>query len=124
MIIDIACMVFFAFFYSLIIKNVPYQWMNLGGNVYYMQSLLSTFLGVLMMTLCAVIIERTQILDEFIEEYGKESMTILVLHGLDILMLRNWAMRDWAFVGVTILGYSFLVYLKKRVYQQALWKQL
>ena len=97
------------------------QWRLICGIT---QSLLSTFLGVLMMTLCAVIIERTQILDEFIEEYGKESMTILVLHGLDILMLRNWAMRDWAFVGVTILGYSFLVYLKKRVYQQALWKQL
>jgi len=30
-------------------------------------------------------------------------------------MVRNWAMRDWAFVGSTILGYAFLVYLKKRI---------
>lgn len=107
--------------YVIVITKLPYQWMNLGGNVYYIFSLLSTFIGTLMMTIFAVIIAQSRILDEFVEEYGKESMAILMIHGIDILMLRNWAMRDWAFVASTILGYAFCVYLKKRI--EALIKQ-
>lgn len=62
-----------------------------------MFSFLPTFLGTLIMAIFAGIIVQSRILGKFVEEYGKESMAILMIHGIDILMLRNWAMSDWTF---------------------------
>lgn len=99
--------------YVFVVK-LPYQWMNLGGNIYHILSLPSTLIGFLILIAVAAIIERTYILDEIFEEYGRSSMFILIMHSADILMIRDWWMRDWAFLASTLMGYLFVIYLVNR----------
>lgn len=99
--------------YFFVVK-LPYQWMNLGGNIYHILSLPSTIIGFLILIAAAALIERTQILDEIFEEYGRSSMFVLIMHSADILMIRDWWMRDWNFLMVTLIGYLFVLYLVHR----------
>lgn len=107
--IDIGMM----FIYILVVR-LPYQWMNLGGNIYHILSLPSTLIGFSILIAIAALIERTQVLDEIFEEYGRSSMFVLIMHSADILMIRDWWMRDWYFFAVTLMGYLFVVYLVHR----------
>ena len=105
--------------YVLMIEKLDYQWMNLGENTYYMRSILATCLGFCLVIILAHFIERTAILDEILEFYGRNSMFILVMHSVDILMIRNWGMMSWQFVAVTLMAYIFVVYLKNRIFALA-----
>ena len=101
--------------YVFIVGRFPYQWINLGQNLYNFQSLPACILGFLLVILLATFIERTAIFDEFLEIYGKGSMFILVMHSADILMVRNWTLVNWQFIAVTLMGYPLIVYLEKRI---------
>ena len=46
-------------------------------------------------------------------------MFILVMHSVDILMIRNWSLMSWRFVAVTLMGYMLVVYLKNRLFASA-----
>jgi len=70
LIVNVLYVIPLALIYWLVITKLPYQWMNLGGNIYRIESLLSTLLGTMLMTLCAVIVEQTKIIDDFVELYG------------------------------------------------------
>ena len=113
--------VFFALFavYALMIEKLPYQWMNLGGNLYYMRSLLASCLGFCLVILLAFWVEKTAVFDEILEFFGRNSMFILVMHSVDILMIRNWSLMSWRFVAVTLMGYMLVVYLKNRLFASA-----
>lgn len=102
--------------YVLMIEKLRYQWMNLGGNVYYMRSILASCLGFCLVIVIARFIEKTAIIDEILEFYGRNSMFILIMHSVDILMIRNWALMSWQFVILTLMAYPFVVYLKNRLF--------
>ena len=99
---------------NLIMICLKNQIVNLGGNRYYLCSLFGTFSGFLFLILLAVLIERTAILDDFLSYCGKESLLIVIFHNIDILIARNWSMRDNSFLFGTYLLYPFLAYILKR----------
>lgn len=101
--------------YVLMIQKLPYQWMNLGGNLYYMRSLLASCIGFLLVIGLAFLIEKTALFDEIFELFGRNSMFILIIHTADILMIRNWNLMNWQFIAVTFMGYALIIYLKNRL---------
>lgn len=100
--------------YIFIVSRFPYQWINLGQNVYNFQSLPACILGFVLVIIVATFIEKTAVFDEVLEIYGKRSMFILVMHSADILMVRNWSLVSWQFIAVTLMGYPLIAYLEKR----------
>ena len=109
----IFCIVSF-FLHALIMICLKNQIVNLGGNWYSLCSLFGTFSGFLFLILLAVLIERTAILDDFLSYCGKETLLIVIFHNIDILIARNWSMRDNSFLFGTYLLYPFLAYILKR----------
>ena len=101
--------------YYFTINYLPHQWMNLGANSYNIISIISTILGIIILLSVSIIIEKTEIIDKFLSNYGKDSMFILILHNIDILMLRNWSNCSWEFLAATILGYYFINDLRNNI---------
>ena len=101
--------------YYFTINYLPHQWMNLGQNSYEIISIISTLVGVTILLSVSIIVEKTEFIEEFFNNYGKDSMFILILHNLDILILRNWNYCTWEFLVATILGYYFINYIKNRI---------
>lgn len=101
--------------YVFIINRFPAQWINLGGNIYNFESLPVCLLGFALVIIVSVFMEKLKILDEILEVYGKNSMFILVMHSVDMLMVRKWGLVNWQFIAVTLMGYPLIVYLKKRI---------
>ena len=91
------------------------RFLDLGSNSYSIVSLPASLAGCVMVVIVSVLIERTKVLDEFFAFCGKESFLILVLHSIDISMVRYWGGRDLYFLGFTLLGYPFFVYLLRRL---------
>lgn len=98
-----------------ILTHAKLQVLNLGGNQYSLYSLISTFSGFLFLIVLAVLIERTGIMDEFLSFCGRETLIIVIFHTVDILIARNWSMRDNSFLIGTLLIYPFAVYIYKRM---------
>ena len=94
---------------------LPFQILNMGANVYYITSLVSSFTGIVFCISLAVAIERSKLIDEFLSYCGRESLLIVVFHSIDILIIRNWAMRDYSFLLGTILLYPFIINVYKRL---------
>lgn len=101
--------------YVFIVNRFPAQWINLGGNIYNFESFPACLLGFVLVIIISVFMEKLEILDEILEFYGRSSMFILVMHSVDILMVRNWGLIDGQFIAVTLMGYPLVVYLKKRI---------
>lgn len=87
---------------------------DLGSNRYNFISLPVTLLGFIFVIAIAVFIERTQIFDDYLAFCGKESFYIVILHNIDILMVREWYMRDSSFLIGTMLLYPFCIYIYQR----------
>ena len=113
-VITILCTLSFILYYF-IVTHLPYQIINLGGNTYSICSLISSLLGFLFLIILSIIVEKTRILDEFLAFCGKETLLIVILHTFDILILRNWSMRDNSFLVGTILLYTFTVYFYRKI---------
>lgn len=90
------------------------QPLDLGSNNYSCLTLIHSFSGFLFLIPLAIFVERTAILDEFLSFYGRESLIIVVLHTIDIMLLRNWTNQEVHFGIGTILLYPFLFYLYRR----------
>ena len=101
--------------YYITINYLPHQWMNLGGNIYTIVSIVSSIIGMFLCLTISIAIEKTGIIDEFLQDYGRDSMFILMLHTVDILMIRDWSKASGQFLAVTILGYAFINYLRNRI---------
>ena len=97
-------------------NTLPDQWFNLGGNLYHPQSLPSTCLGFVFILSLAVLIRKLHFLDDFLRFAGQRSYFILLLHNLDILLLRNWSRPDWYFLLFTLLIYPLAVHVLLRVW--------
>jgi len=108
--------------YYLDIKYVPYQWLDLGSNKYNPQSLLGTCLGFLLLILGAVLLENVKWVGKLIAFIGLNSMTVLIIHAVDIDILRNWNYVSWPFVitmSVIYVGATYVyVELKKTILQK------
>ena len=120
--IDIAIVLSVLFLYVWEIRNLPYQWFNLGGNLYHFHSLPGTFTGFALVLLAAVLIAKIPVVGNIMAYFGANSMVLLVIHSLDITTLRNWAgwgSMSWAGIILTIVLYaaSTVVYVegKKRL---------
>ena len=94
---------------------LPFQVLNMGANVYYITSLVSSVIGIVFCISLAVVIERSKLIDEFLSFCGRESLLIVVFHSIDILIIRNWGMRDYSFLLGTILLYPFIIHIYKRL---------
>lgn len=89
-------------------QHLPYQWFNLGGNLYHFQSLPGTFTGFAVTLLAAVLIKNIPVLGNVMAYLGANSMVILVVHSLDITTLRSWAGwggMSWSGIALTIVLY-------------------
>lgn len=103
--------------YYLDIKYVPYQWLDLGSNKYNPQSLLGTCLGFLLLILGAVLLENVKWVGKLIAFIGLNSMTVLIIHAVDIDILRNWNYVSWPFVitmSVIYVGATY-VYVELKI---------
>ena len=103
--------IFLVAIYYIDINYVPYQWLDLGSNKYNVQSLIGTFFGFLLLALGAVFLEKVKWLGQLIAFIGLNSMVVLIIHAVDISVLRNWNHVSWAFVIATFLVYLGATYL-------------
>ena len=90
------------------------RFLDLGSNNYSIVSLPASLFGSILVVVVSVIIDRTKILDEFFALCGKDSFRILILHDIDITMVRTWWGRDKTFIAFAILIYPFMVYVIRR----------
>ena len=100
------------------------RFLDLGSNSYSFSSLPASLLGCVVVVIWSIFIERTQVIDTFFALCGKESFMILILHGIDISMVRNWGERDLYFMAFTLLGYPLCVYFYRRWQQNSQIKEL
>lgn len=110
------------FIYYLDINYVPYQWLDLGRNKYNPQSLLGTCLGFLLLILASVLLEKVKWVGQLIAFIGLNSMIVLIIHAVDIDILRDWSQVSWPFVFATFVVYVSATYvyveLKKMILQK------
>ena len=97
--------------YYLDINYVPYQWLDLGSNKYNPQSLIGTCLGFLLLILGSVLLEKNKYTGNLISFIGQNSMIVLVIHAVDIDILRNWSRVSWPFVIATFAIYIGAAYV-------------
>lgn len=90
------------------------KYLDLGSNSYSFFCLPASLTGCYAVVALSVLIEKTGIFDEFLAFCGLESFFILVLHDIDITMVRYWGGKDLYFMGFTLLAYPFFVYLFRR----------
>lgn len=105
--------------FYLTINKLPYQWMNLGANQYFMVSLISTLLGFVLMMSFIEIMEKVQIGDRLMEYVGANSMFILAVHHIDIMMFRNWGtfqLEPSQLTASCLLGYLFIIMVKDKFF--------
>ena len=93
------------------INYVPYQWLDLGSNKYNPQSLLGTSLGFLILILGSVLLEKIKWVGQLIAFIGRNSMIVLIIHAVDIDILRNWNRVSWPFVIATFVVYVGATYV-------------
>lgn len=101
------------------INKLPYQWMNLGANQYFMISIISTLLGFALMMSFIEIMEKIKIGDKLLEYIGLNSMFILAIHHIDIMMFRNWGtfqLEPSQLTASCLLGYLFIVMIKDKFF--------
>lgn len=108
--------------YYLDINYVPYQWFDLGSNRYNPQSLVGTGLGFLLLILGSVLVEKIKHVGQLIAFIGLNSMIVLIIHAVDIDVIRNWSQISWPFVIATFAVYIGATYvyveLKKMIQQK------
>ncbi len=108
--------------YYIDINYVPYQWFDLGSNKYNPQSLIGTSLGFLLLILGSVLLEKIKYIGQFIAFIGHNSIIVLIIHAVDIDILRNWNLVSWPFVISTFVVYVGATYvyveLKKTILQK------
>lgn len=105
--------------FYLTINKLPYQWMNLGANQYFMISIISTLLGFALMMSFIEIIEKIKFGDKLMEYVGVNSMFILAVHHIDIMMFRNWGtfqLEPSQLMASCLLGYLFIVMVKDKFF--------
>ena len=119
--------VFFFFLlpiYYLDINYVPYQWFDLGSNRYNPQSLVGTGLGFLLLILGSVLLEKIKYVRQLFAFIGLNSMIVLIIHAVDIDVIRNWSKISWPFVIATFAVYVGATYvyveLKEMIQQKRL----
>ncbi len=95
------------------------RFLDLGSNSYSFSSLPASLMGCVAVVIWSIFIERTQVIDTFFAFCGKESFMILILHGIDISMVRHWGGRDLYFMAFTLLGYPLCVYFYRRWQQNS-----
>ena len=115
------------FIYYLDINYVPFQWLDLGSNKYNPQSLIGTCLGFLLLILGSVLLDKVKYVGKLLAFIGLNSMTVLMIHAVDIDILRNWNQVSWPFVIVTFVVYVGATYvyveLKKMILQKGVAKK-
>lgn len=100
----------------IVVTHVPYQWLNLGQNVYNPQSFLSTVIGFIFLLFTSQLLKRLYLLDDAFSYIGMNSMIILIMHNLDILMLRNWRhANNWSFVLLSPIIYPIILHCVDRM---------
>lgn len=87
------------------------RFLDLGSNSYSILSLPGSLFGCTMTVAISVLISKTKSLKKFLAFCGKESFLILIMHDLDITMLRNWGGRSIAFMVFTLIMYPILAYI-------------
>ena len=97
--------------YYLDINYVPYQWLDLGSNKYNPQSLIGTGLGFLLLMMGSVLLEKVKFVGEVIAFIGQNSMIVLLIHAVDIDILRDWSRVSWLFVIATFVIYVGATYV-------------
>ena len=97
--------------YYLDINYVPFQWLDLGSNKYNPQSLIGTSLGFLLLILGSVLLEKVKYAGQLLSFIGLNSMIFLVIHAVDIDILRNWSQISWPFVIATYAVYIGAAYM-------------
>ena len=103
--------------YYLVINKLPYQWMNMGENQYFMISIISSLLGCITLMTVIEIIEKLKFCDNVLEYIGINSMFILMLHHIDIMMFRDWGkftLEANQLAASCILGYLFITILYEK----------
>ncbi|MDE7330691.1 MAG: hypothetical protein K2O16_00400 [Lachnospiraceae bacterium] len=107
--------------YYLAINKLPYQWMNMGENQYFMISIISSLLGCITMMSVIEIIEKLKLCDNALEYIGINSMFILMLHHIDIMIFRDWGkftLEANQLAASCVLGYLFITVLKEKFVQR------
>ena len=108
--------------YLLDINCIPYQWLDLGSNKYNPLSLIGTCLGFLLLILGSVLLEKVKYVGQLISFLGLNSMIVLIIHAVDIDILRDWNRGSWPFVIATFAVYVGATYvyveLKKMILQK------
>ncbi len=87
------------------------RYMDLGSNNYSVISLPASMAGFIFVMLLATTIKKIPVISEFMTFCGRETFPILILHNLDITMLRNWHNRGLLFMFSTLLIYPAIVYV-------------
>lgn len=116
---NILFMVGIGVLFYLTINKLPYQWMNLGANQYFLISIVSTLLGFVLMMVFIEIMEKIKIGDKLMEYIGLNSMFILAIHHIDIMMFRNWGtfqLEPSQLTASCLLGYLFIVMIKDKFF--------
>jgi len=101
------------------INKLPYQWMNLGENQYFMISIVSSLLGFILMMSFIEILEKVKIGDKLLEYVGVNSMFVLAIHHIDIMMFRNWGtfqLEPSQLTASCLLGYLFIIIIKDKFF--------
>lgn len=88
--------------------------LDLGSNVYSFSSLPVSLLGFGVVILCAVLNMRMQIIHDFLCFYGKNSFQLLILHSIDIVLLRNFNAKSLQFLFATIMVYPCVLIIFRR----------
>ena len=99
------------FLYVTEIRHLPYQWFNLGGNIYNFQSLPGSFTGFALVLLLSVLFIKTPLFSDLLGFVGANSMVVLVLHSIDITTFRNWGAMSWFNIILTLIYYILITFI-------------
>ena len=97
--------------YYLDINYIPYQWLDLGSNKYNPESLIGTAIGFLLLILGSVLLEKVKYIGQLMSFIGLNSMIVLMIHAVDIDILRDWRQVSLLFIIATFAGYISATYV-------------
>jgi len=98
-----------SYVYYMIINNFKYQWIDLGRNIFNLESIPAIFIGFFICILVSIILDKLTLADELAVLGCNAFSTLLLLHNMDILMIRNWNNMNFSFIISSIASYYFII---------------
>lgn len=82
--------------------------LDLGSTVFSLYSVPESLLGFCLVIIVSLFIEKVPVINDFLAMCGKNSFAILIIHSIDIMIIRNWNNHGVYFLITTVFIYAVL----------------